>query len=482
MSDSVRVRFAPSPTGKLHIGGARTAIYNWAFARANGGTFILRIDDTDPTRSTDENTQIILRAMRWLGLDWDEGPEVGGDFGPYSQTERLDLYKQTAERLLAEGKAYPCFCTPEQLAADREAAQARKDPFQGYQRRCRDLSPEEAQARIDAGEPYVLRIKVPEDRGNVVINDAVHGEVTFDAKELDDFVIFRSDGTPTYNFATVVDDALMGITHVIRGDDHVSNTPKQILIYQALGWELPVFGHVPMILGKDRQKLSKRHGARSVVEYQNDGLLPHALVNCLVRLGWSHGDQELFSMQELIDLFDGKNLNSSASAFDPDKLLWFNAHYLRETPLDDLARLVLPFIHQKGFTGATEASIEPLVPLYRERAKNLIELADGIAQLLYKSADLPYDEAGVAKWLTDEGKEHVKVIRDQLAALPSFDKESIEHVIHSYVESLGVKFKMVAQPVRVAITGVIGGPGLPEFMLAIGKDETLARMDRGLTL
>ena len=261
MSDSVRVRFAPSPTGKLHIGGARTAIYNWAFARANGGTFILRIDDTDPTRSTDENTQIILRAMRWLGLDWDEGPEVGGDFGPYSQTERLDLYKQTAERLLAEGKAYPCFCTPEQLAADREAAQARKDPFQGYQRRCRDLSPEEAQARIDAGEPYVLRIKVPEDRGNVVINDAVHGEVAFDAKELDDFVIFRSDGTPTYNFATVVDDALMGITHVIRGDDHLSNTPRQVMVYEAMGAPVPVFAHISMILGADGKKLSKRHGA-----------------------------------------------------------------------------------------------------------------------------------------------------------------------------------------------------------------------------
>ena len=229
MASDVRVRFAPSPTGKLHIGGARTAIYNWAFARANGGTFILRIDDTDPTRSTDENTQIILRAMRWLGLDWDEGPEVGGDFGPYAQTERLDLYKQAAQKLWDEGKAYPCFCTKEQLDADRKAAQERKDPFQGYQRRCRDLDPEEARRRIEAGESYVLRIKVPEDRGDVVIHDAVHGEVTFDAKELDDFVIFRSDGTPTYNFATVVDDAMMKITHVIRGDDHLSNTPRQVM-------------------------------------------------------------------------------------------------------------------------------------------------------------------------------------------------------------------------------------------------------------
>ena len=231
----VRVRFAPSPTGKLHVGGARTAIYNWAFARANHGTFILRIDDTDPERSTEENTQIILRAMRWLGLDWDEGPEVGGDFGPYKQTERAQMYRDAAQRLWDEGKAYPCFCTPEQLAADREAAQARKDPFQGYQRRCRDLDPEEARARIAAGEPYVLRIKVPEDRGDVIVHDAVHGDVTFAARELDDFVIQRTDGTPTYNFATVVDDAAMGITHVIRGDDHLSNTPRQVIVYEALG-------------------------------------------------------------------------------------------------------------------------------------------------------------------------------------------------------------------------------------------------------
>ena len=287
MASDVRVRFAPSPTGKLHIGGARTAIYNWAFARANGGTFILRIDDTDPTRSTDENTQIILRAMRWLGLDWDEGPEVGGDFGPYAQTERLDLYKQAAQKLWDEGKAYPCFCTKEQLDADRKAAQERKDPFQGYQRRCRDLDPEEARRRIEAGEPYVLRIKVPEDRGDVVIHDAVHGEVTFDAKELDDFVIFRSDGTPTYNFATVVDDAMMKITHVIRGDDHLSNTPRQVMVYEALGAPVPTFAHISMILGADGKKLSKRHGATSVEEYRDAGYLSDAFVNYLALLGWS---------------------------------------------------------------------------------------------------------------------------------------------------------------------------------------------------
>ena len=250
-TDAVRVRFAPSPTGKLHVGGARTAIYNWAFARANGGTVILRIDDTDPTRSTEENTQVILRAMRWLGLDWDEGPEAGGDFGPYFQTERMDLYRQAAERLVAEGKAYYCFCTPEKLAADREAAAKRHDSFQGYQRTCRGIDPQEAQARVDAGEPYTIRIKVPEDRGDVVVRDAVHGNVTFNAKELDDFIIFRSDGTPTYNFATVVDDAAMGITHIVRGDDHLSNTPRQVVVYEALGAPVPTFAHISMILGED---------------------------------------------------------------------------------------------------------------------------------------------------------------------------------------------------------------------------------------
>lgn len=302
---------------------ARTAIYNWAFARANGGTFILRIDDTDPTRSTDENTQIILRAMRWLGLDWDEGPEVGGDFGPYAQTERLDLYKQAAQKLWDEGKAYPCFCTKEQLDADRKAAQERKDPFQGYQRRCRDLDPEEARRRIEAGESYVLRIKVPEDRGDVVIHDAVHGEVTFDAKELDDFVIFRSDGTPTYNFATVVDDAMMKITHVIRGDDHLSNTPRQVMVYEALGAPVPTFAHISMILGADGKKLSKRHGATSVEEYRDAGYLSDAFVNYLALLGWSlDGETTIIPRDVLASKFSLDRISKNPATFDPKKLDW----------------------------------------------------------------------------------------------------------------------------------------------------------------
>ena len=326
----VRVRFAPSPTGKLHVGGARTAIYNWAFARANHGTFILRIDDTDPTRSTEENTQIILRAMRWLGLDWDEGPEVGGDYGPYRQTDRMQLYRDAAQRLWDEGKAYPCFCTPEKLAADKAAAEARHDPFQGYQRTCRDIDPAEARRRIDAGEPYTLRIKVPLDRGDVVVHDAVHGDVTFNARELDDFIIFRSDGTPTYNFATVVDDAMMGITHVIRGDDHLSNTPRQIMVYEALGAPVPTFAHISMILGPDGKKLSKRHGATSVEEYRDAGYLSDAFVNYLALLGWSlDGETTIVPRDVLAREFSLDHVSKNPSTFDPKKLDAINQAYYR---------------------------------------------------------------------------------------------------------------------------------------------------------
>ncbi len=311
----VRVRFAPSPTGKLHVGGARTAIYNWAFARANHGTFILRIDDTDPTRSTEENTQVILRAMKWLGLDWDEGPEVGGDFGPYWQTERLDIYRKAAERLVADGRAYYCFCTPEKLAADKKAAQERHDPFQGYQRTCRDIDPAEAQRRVDAGEPHTIRIKVPLDRGDVVVHDAVHGDVTFEANTLDDFIIFRSDGTPTYNFATVVDDSMMGITHVIRGDDHLSNTPRQIMVYEALGAPTPTFAHISMILGPDGKKLSKRHGATSVEEYRDAGYDSDAFVNYLALLGWAlDGDTTIVPRDVLAKSFSLDHVSRARSS------------------------------------------------------------------------------------------------------------------------------------------------------------------------
>ena len=458
-------RFAPSPTGHLHIGGARTALFCWLLARHFGGEFRLRIEDTDTERSKQEYTDSILASMRWLGLDWD------GELT--YQSRRTDLYNKAVDQLLENGSAYWCSCTPEEVEAMREQARASggKPRYDG-RCRCKGLGP---------GPGRVVRLRVP-DEGRVVFEDMVKGHIAVDVSELDDMVLRRGDGMPTYNMAVVVDDHDMGITHVLRGDDHVPNTPKQILIYQGLGWDLPVFGHVPMILGPDRQKLSKRHGARAVVEYESEGLLPHALVNCLVRLGWSHGDKELFTMQELVELFDGNNLNSSAAAFDFEKLAWLNAHYLRETPDGELARLVEPFLARAGFPQVKAEAIEPLLPLFRERAVNLVELAQALPMVLHKADALGYDQAAVDKALTPEGRAHVAALREQLASLADFSRESAERAIHDYVESKGIKFKQIGPPLRVALTGKLGGPGLPEVMAVIGKEDTLARLDRAVAL
>ncbi|HIR90769.1 MAG TPA: glutamate--tRNA ligase [Candidatus Limicola stercorigallinarum] len=486
---NVRVRFAPSPTGKLHIGGARTAIYNWAFARANGGTFILRIDDTDPTRSTEENTQVILRAMRWLGLDWDEGPEVGGDFGPYAQTDRLDLYRKAAEKLLAEGKAYPCFCTPEQLEADREAARARKDPFQGYQRRCRNIPVDEARARMEAGEPYTLRIKVPEDRGDVVIEDAVHGTVTFAAKELDDFVIFRSDGTPTYNFATVVDDAAMGITHVIRGDDHLSNTPRQVMVYEALGAPVPVFAHISMILGADGKKLSKRHGATSVEEYRDAGYLSDAFVNYLALLGWSlDGETTVIPRDVLAREFSLERISKNPATFDPKKLDWINAEYINA--MDD-ATFVKDILRPQLAAAGIEAGDHDdawwslLAQIVRPRTKMPADAA-GVAAPVFATAEtLTYDEKSVAKGLAKEGMATVlDAARAALEAVPteSWNAETIDAALEPLPEALDMKKRLVFQAVRVAECGNMVSPPLGETMQLIGRDDCLTRINRARTM
>ena len=487
MTSPVRVRFAPSPTGKLHIGGARTAIYNWAFARANHGTFILRIDDTDPTRSTDENTQIILRAMRWLGLDWDEGPEVGGPCGPYAQTERLDLYREAAERLLAEGKAYPCFCTPEQLEADREAARARKDPFQGYQRRCRDIPADEARARMEAGEPYTIRIKVPEDRGDVVIEDAVHGRVVFDAKELDDFVIFRSDGTPTYNFTTVVDDAAMGITHVIRGDDHLSNTPRQVMVYEALGAPVPVFAHISMILGADGKKLSKRHGATSVEEYRDAGYLSDAFVNYLALLGWSlDGETTIIPRDVLASRFSLDRISKNPATFDPKKLDWMNAEYINA--MDDdafIEQVMLPALEEAGVSVAREAHPDAwwslLAGIVRPRTKMTPDAAQVAAPIFATADTLAYDEKSVAKGLAKEGMGTVlDAARVALGTLPAdaWHAAEIDAALEPLPETLDLKKRVVFQAVRVAVCGTMVSPPLGETMELIGRDDCMARIDR----
>ncbi|WP_307739475.1 glutamate--tRNA ligase [uncultured Parolsenella sp.] len=487
----VRVRFAPSPTGKLHVGGARTAIFNWAFARANNGTFILRIDDTDPTRSTEENTQIILRAMRWLGLDWDEGPEVGGDFGPYKQTERLDLYKQAARKLWDEGRAYPCFCTPEQLAADREAARARKDPFQGYQRRCRHLSREEAEARIAAGEPYVLRIKVPEDRGDVVIHDAVHGDVTFDAKELDDFVIFRSDGTPTYNFATVVDDAMMGITHVIRGDDHLSNTPRQVMVYEAMGAPVPTFAHISMILGADGKKLSKRHGATSVEEYQGAGYLPDAFVNYLALLGWSpDGETTIVPRDVLARTFSLDRVSKNPATFDPAKLDWINAEYLAAMSDEDFTdKVMVPELVEAGLLASADARPRPwllaLASVVKPRTKHLGDVP-GICGMVFGTAEtLAFDEKAVSKGLAKDGMR--AVLEAAAAKLEAIDEDAwsadaVDAALDPLPEELDAKKRLVFQAVRAAVCGNLVSPPLGAVIELVGKADALARIRRAETM
>ena len=481
----VRVRFAPSPTGKLHVGGARTAIYNWAFARANHGTFILRIDDTDPERSTEENTQIILRAMRWLGLDWDEGPEVGGDFGPYFQTERAEMYRAAAQRLWDMGLAYPCFCTPEQLAADRAEAQARKDPFQGYQRRCRDLSREEAQRRIDAGEPYVLRIKVPDDRGDVVVRDAVHGEVSFAARELDDFVIQRTDGTPTYNFATVVDDAAMSITHVIRGDDHLSNTPRQVIVYEALGAPVPTFAHISMILGADGKKLSKRHGATNVEEYRDAGYLSDAFVNYLALLGWSlDGETTIIPRDVLASQFSLEHVSKNPATFDPKKLDWIQAEYIRSMSDQEFAdQIMLPELHEAGVVGgdfeADEAWVDALAAIVKPRTKFPADVVTVAAPVFATAETLTYDEKSVEKGLAREGMGAVlDAARAALAGLGAWEPAAIDAALEPLPEALDVKKRLVFQAVRVAVCGNLVSPPLGETMALVGREDCLARIDR----
>ena len=491
----VRVRFAPSPTGKLHVGGARTAIYNWAFARANHGTFILRIDDTDPTRSTEENTQVILRAMKWLGLDWDEGPEVGGDFGPYWQTERLDIYRKAAERLVADGRAYYCFCTPEKLAADKKAAQERHDPFQGYQRTCRDIDPAEAQRRVDAGEPHTIRIKVPLDRGDVVVHDAVHGDVTFEANTLDDFIIFRSDGTPTYNFATVVDDSMMGITHVIRGDDHLSNTPRQIMVYEALGAPTPTFAHISMILGPDGKKLSKRHGATSVEEYRDAGYDSDAFVNYLALLGWAlDGDTTIVPRDVLAKSFSLDHVSKNPATFDLKKLDWINGQYLQAMTDSEFARtqlvpqLLLAGLEDGDDAEAAYAAKPAWFDLLASILKPRTTLAPQVVEksrFLYWGEDVQFDEKSVSKNLAKDGaRGYLEAARDALGALDAdgWNAAAIDAALEPLPDALGTNKRKFYGAVRVAECGNQVSPPLGESLELLGRDVTLARLEKALPL
>ncbi|MCE5254405.1 MAG: glutamate--tRNA ligase [Actinomycetia bacterium] len=486
MTDFVRVRFAPSPTGALHVGGARTAIYNWAFARRTGGMFVLRIDDTDPGRSTTENTEQILRSLEWLGLDWDEGPDIGGPFGPYFQTERAVNYAAALERMKANGTAYPCFCSTADLEAKRAATRAGAGTG-GYDRTCRRLDPTVVAARLTAGEPHVWRLAVPADRGDIVVADAVRGETVFPAGAMDDYVLVRQDGTPTYNFATVVDDADMKITHVIRGDDHLSNTPRQILVYEALGRPVPRFAHLSMIWGADGKKLSKRHGATSVEAFRDQGYLPEALLNYLALLGWSlDGETTIIPPEVLKANFSLERISRNPAIFDFDKLAWMNSVYIRELGPDRLAIRMFPWIEKAGLAPAGDLQARPdwyrlLASLVAERLTRLTEVVPMVRYLF--SDEVVIDPAAAEKTLAVRGAGDVlRAAAQVLAPLDRWTAEAIETSLRSLPETLRIKPKQVFQTIRVAVSGSMVSLPLFESIALLGRERTLGRLKAAQSL
>lgn len=474
--ETVRVRFAPSPTGFLHVGGVRTALYNWLVARGQKGTMILRIEDTDVERSTEEAVTAILDGLRWLKLDWDEGPDVGGPVGPYRQLERYTLYRDAAQRLLREGKAYPCTCLPEELAARREAARSAK-PAPQHLCPCRTAGP-------TPGRRQAIRFSATA-RARVGWDDLVQGRIEVAADEIDDFIILRSDDreTPVYNFAAVVDDALMGITHVVRGADHIPNTPKQILLYEALGYPVPAFAHIPLVLGPDREKLSKRHGDVALQAYRDQGYLPEAMVNYLVRLGWAHGDQEVFTREELIKAFQLERVGASPGIFDRAKLDWLNALHIRQTPLDVLADLLAPFWRAAGVDPRTVEArsrtwLVQAVALFVERSKTLLEMARAMAFLFAPPA--ARDPKAEAKFLTPDHLALLAETRQALAQAPDFSAEALEALVRRLAEARGRKLVDYAQPIRVALTGTTVSPPIFPVLALLGREVVLNRLARVL--
>lgn len=460
--EKVKTRFAPSPTGYLHVGGARTALFSWLYAKHCGGTFVLRIEDTDRERSTQPAIDAILESMEWLNLSWDEGP--------YYQTKRFDRYKEVIDQLIKEGKAYKCYCSKERLEQVR-AEQMEKGLKPRYDGHCRDDKTEHS-----PDEPYVVRFRNP-DTGVVAFDDMVKGHIEFQNSELDDFIIQRSDGTPTYNFCVVVDDYDMGITHVIRGDDHVNNTPRQINIYRALGAKEPIFGHVAMILGDDGNKLSKRHGAVSVMQYREDGYLPEALLNYLVRLGWSHGDQEIFSVPEMIELFTPEQINKSASSFNTKKLEWLNAQYMKSLPREQVAAELKWHFARLGIDTdkAQGPALELVVKNYCERTHTLKEMAEKTR--CYFEDITSYDAAGVKKWIK-EGS--VEILQDSLKALQelaSWDAPTIDKALEQLAAAHEVGMGKVGQPLRLAMTGTPTSPGIGDTMELVGRERTFKRIE-----
>lgn len=454
-------RFPPSPTGYLHIGGARTALFNWLYARKTKGRFILRIEDTDAMRSTSESVDAILESLEWLGIDWDEGP--------YFQTQRYHIYNEYIEKLIESGHAYYCACTPEEVDAMREEAKAKgQKPM--YNGKCRHLS-------LKKGPHTVVRLKTP-DTGVTIVEDIVKGHTAFQNSEIDDFIIRRSDGSAMYNLAVVIDDITMGINTIIRGDDHLINTPKQMLIYSALEAEMPVFGHVPMVLGSDRTRLSKRHGAMSVGEYRKMGFLPDAMINYLVRLGWSHGDQEFFERAELIEKFDLEHLGRSASMFDTDKLLALNAKHIQKKSPAELAAPLMFHLQERGMDARPDTFTEGVIQTLQPRSRTLVEMAES-ADFYYRE-DINFDPAAADKFLTPDILTVMEKSMERIAALEPYTHEALENAFKIIMEETGLKFGKIAQPLRVAITGTTVSPGIFEMLLVLGREKTLKRIQKAL--
>jgi len=458
---TVRTRFAPSPTGYLHVGGARTALFSWLYARRHGGTFVLRIEDTDLERSTTESVNAILEGMTWLGLEYDEGP--------FYQTERFDHYNNVIQKLMDDGLAYRCNCTKERTDALREEAMKRKDKPR-YDGHCRNK-------KVSPDEPHVIRFRNP-DHGAIVVDDMVRGKVLFNNEELDDLIIRRTDGSPTYNLTVVVDDLDMKITHVIRGDDHLNNTPRQINILRALGHEPPRYGHVPMILGDDGARLSKRHGAVSVMQYRDEGFLPEALLNYLVRLGWSSGDQEIFSLDEMINLFDIGDVNKAASAFNTEKLMWLNQHYIKtDSPLR-IAHLLSPHMGKLGIDPINGPNLVEVTAAQQERAKTLVEMAE-ISAFFYQDFD-QFDEQAAKKNLRPVAREGLEKMREALESLDDWTPEALHQTVIDVSEALEIKMGKVAQPLRVAVVGRAASPGIDVTLYLVGREACLRRIDKAL--
>ncbi len=477
--EEVRVRFAPSPTGALHIGGARTALFNWLFARRNKGTLVLRLEDTDLQRSRDDAAAGIVDGLKWLGLDWQEGPEIGGDYGPYRQSDRLSIYKSHIQQLLDQGLAYHCFCSADELKRQRDEAQAEKRNYL-YSGACTHLTDDEIAVRKAAGIQPVVRLKVNR-LGHTIVKDLIRGEVNFDNQLLDDFIIAKSDGWPTYNFAVVVDDHTMKISHVIRAEEHLSNTPKQIKVYQALGWDLPQFAHVSMILAPDRSKLSKRHGATSVQEFREQGYLPEALVNYLVLLGWSPGeDIDIYPLQQMVDNFSLASVSRSPAIYDLVKLTWMNGIYLAAADLERVVELVKPEAEQRGWWDPhNPCYFNKVIELVRSRAKTTGDILPLSAYFFV--APTTYDPKGIQKYfLPPDSAVNLRAAAEIIAMVGDYNAAAIEEAMRSKAGQLEIKASALIHPTRLALTGLTNTPGLFEVMELLGRDVCAARIARAL--